>query len=178
MSIRVMPIKMQIYNLKKHFLKCNADREDNHAEMDNIDFDQIVVDGESYPENLQHLANAYPEYHWVDFRAAEKKQETWELRELKVRVKEEREKHEASYEIEQQQEMPIPEEAEAEPEVPLGDWRVEKTALGELHTIEVEVEPHIVKSKGKPYTYGRIQLTVSGDLLGCRAKISILVPKL
>lgn len=64
---RVMPLALQIFLLKKLFLKCNEDWEDNSAEMDNIDW--YILDGtQTFNENLQMLKNNYPKYHWKDWK--------------------------------------------------------------------------------------------------------------
>jgi hypothetical protein len=185
---RVMPKKMQIASFKRLFPIWNKWREeectdyDVTAERDNVDWD-IIEEGANYHENLQMLKNNYPEYTWSKADIPQKMLEQYQA-ELDGRLEEDAEavrlQHEALYEAEQQQEIPIPESVEpeeAELET-LGVWKVEKTALGELHTIEAEIIPHTVKSKGKVYTYGRIQLTVPEDFLGHRAKISIFVPEI
>ncbi len=185
---RVMPKEMQITCLKRLFpiwnkwraeaSRSSANIYDVFAEMDNVDWD-IIEYGANFRENLEMLKNNYPEYSWSSSDNPEKM-----LEQSQTGQEEDTEairlQHEAFYEAEQQKDIPIPEdsETEADPEKPLGVWEVEKTASGEIRTIQVEIIPHPVKSKGKVYTFGRIQLTVPRDLLGYRAKISVFVPEI
>jgi hypothetical protein len=182
-----MPKKMQIACFKRLFPIWNRWREkdctayvyDVTAEMDSIDWD-IIEEGVNFHENLHMLKTDYPEYTWSKADIPQNVVERYQAGLDPTPEEEEalREQHEELHEVEQQQEIPMPEGLDSEPEAIAGVWKLEKTASGEIRTIEVEVEPHTVKSKGKVYTYGRIQLIVPGDLLGYRAKISIFVPEI
>jgi hypothetical protein len=145
--------------------------------IDEIDWDSFVSYGQSYRANLEALKNGYPDYYWSYVEREREIEADCEQHALEAQNEEIREQHEALFEAEQQ-EMPMIEGTESEPETPAEDWKVEKTAFGEIRTIEVEIIPHSVKRKGKTYTYGRIQLTVPRDLLGHRAKIAVLVPEI
>jgi hypothetical protein len=182
---RFMPKEMQIANFKRLFLIWNKQLEKENPDfiasdkIDEIDWDSFVTDGQTFSENLDDLKNNYPEYYWSYVERERKKEAESEERQLEAQNEEIRVEHEALFEAEQQGNLIAQEiEPEAELESPVGVWKVEKIALGEIRTIEVEIMPHSVKSKGKTYTFGRIQLSVSGDLLGYRAKISVFVPEI
>lgn len=184
MSIRVMPKKMQIICFKRLFLKWNAWQEvtpgyDTSAKIDEIDWDAVVIDGESFPENLHHLKNNYPQYSFGkndNPDAIQKKMDDAIKEQMEIQVKRTTQKYEV-YALQQQQEVPIPEDLE-EPETPAGEWKIEQSEGIETRTIELEVLPHRTISKGKTYEYGRIQLIVDKNLVGCPVKIIIKVLKI
>jgi hypothetical protein len=186
--MRMMPKKMQIYNFKRFFLLWNKklEKENPHFaasdQIDLIDWESFVVEGQTFEENRCDLKNNYPEYFWsrADATVMENKLKEFEDEQIhasKVQVEESREQHEALYEAEQHQEVPVLEEVE-EPETPAGEWKIEQSEGVEIHTIELEVLPHRTNSKGKTYEYGRIQLIVDKNLVGCPVKISIKVLKI
>jgi hypothetical protein len=186
MSVRVMPKEMQIIVFKRLFLIWNAWREeeipgyDVSAQIDEIDWEKHVISGQTFNENRYDLKNNFPEYTWSTNDIPEKVEERLQEElgyQIETQVERDREQHEALYEEEQQQEVSIPEEAETEPEAPPGKYKVEKTAIGEIWTFEIEVKPHTQKTKGKTYEFGRVQLNVDKNLVGCPVKISIMIPK-
>lgn len=42
---------------------------------------------------------------------------------------------------------------------------------------DVLVKPHKVKAKGKTYLHGRIQLTLDQEMIGRRARVSVVIPR-
>jgi len=179
-------MKMQIASFKRLFLIWNKQLERENPDfcasdkIDEIDWESVVAGGLNFNENLENLKNNYPDYYWSYVTREREEEASYE----RCRIEDENEtirlQHEALFEEEQQQDNPISGviEPEAEPEKPLGVWEVEKIASGEIRTIEVEILPHQVKSKGKIYPFGRIQLTMPEDLIGLRAKISVFVPEI
>ena len=182
---RVMPKEMQIANFKRLFRIWNRQLEHENPDfvaadkIDEIDWESVVAAGQTYRENLDDLKNNYPDYYWSYVKREREREAEAERLQLEAHNEEIRLQHEALFE-EQQQEIATPEDlvSEGEIEKPLGVWKVEPTEGGEIRLIEVEIIPHSVKSKGKAYSYGRIQLTVPNDLLGYRAKISVFVPEI
>lgn len=77
-------------------------------------------------------------------------------------------------EAEPEQAVTVEEDAQL---VESGGWRIDQTEDGEIHSIEVEIEPHQVKAKGKEYLYGRIQLSLDPRRIGLIARISVNIPK-
>jgi hypothetical protein len=159
-----MPKSMQIYIFKKRF-----------GVSDTVDWDAIVDDELTFPENFTNLKenhneeilNARHEAGYTDDDDAKVFDwDDWESRRDDFLESVEQ------YEWEIEEEEPdIPEdEIELQEDE---DWRVEKTEEGEVHNIEVEIELHRVVSKGKTYDYGRIQLNVSQRWVGLIAKISV-----
>ena len=41
---------------------------------------------------------------------------------------------------------------------------------------DIIVKPHKVRAKGKTYLHGRIQLTIDKELIGHKAKVSVVIP--
>jgi hypothetical protein len=168
---RVMPLKLQIYMFKRLFLKWNDDREDNTAEMDNIDWEMTLHPDSPFSENLFFLNERYPEYHWRDWKREIKNRQDDRRREMKENlpklVARGKIQHEAEFE----------EEHVSVPESVPKSWNKRKAASGEIHSTEVEIQLFKTSAKGKPYTYGRIQLTVDPNWVGLKAKISVFVPK-
>lgn len=172
---------MQITCFKRLFVTWNKPFESVNFcasdQLDLIDWEAVVVKDCSFDDNLHFLKNNYPQYFWSHF---EKEQEGEELDlkfEQKKQAEEARVQHEALHEAEIQQEVPVPEDLE-EPETPTGKWKIEQSDGVETRTIELEVLPHRIESKGKPYEYGRIQLIVDKNLVGCPVKVSIKVLKI
>jgi len=163
-----MPKALQMYVLKKHFGK-----------LDSFTIDEYVDDHLTLPENLWNLEKNHSEdilkariemgyteaenarlFGWDDWAVS--REDFW--------------KEAQEYEWEMEKDEPDVSEAEIEPQEDEG-WHVEKTEEGEVHTIEVEVEPHRVVAKSKTYDYGRIQLNVNQGWVGLIAKISVNIPE-
>ncbi len=53
---------------------------------------------------------------------------------------------------------------------------IEQKGKFTIHSYEVRIKKHKVKSKGKLYHCGRIQLTVDKHLIGHKARITVIVP--
>lgn len=159
-----MPKEMQIYIFKKRF-----------GISDTVDWRAIVDERLTFPENFTNLKEHYCDeilkarheagytddddakvFGWDDWTSS------WENSLESV----------WQYEWEIEKDEPDAPEDEAEYQEAEG-WHVEKTDEGEVHTIEVEVEPHRVVAKSKTYDYGRIQLNVSQRWVGLIAKISV-----
>jgi len=172
MRTRIMPKGLQIYLFKKLFRKWNAYREresegyDVAAEMDKVDWSAVVDETQTFRENLHELQENYPEYGWYDWEAEERE---------RAREQERVFREMADSEPGREPEDSTPEE-DVEPEDSEG-WPIEQTDDDEIHSIEVEVEPHRTRAKGKQYLYGRIQLSVDQNWIGLTAKISVSVPR-
>lgn len=140
-----MPKNLQIYLLKKRFLKANADRNDNSAEMDNIDWD--IIDSTAHlPENLQLLANQYPEYNWG------------------------KKTHEE--EITEEGENSMKQLLEG---TQISEWEEYVQTHQRVFMREVRIKSHKIKLGGKQYTYGRIQVMTPPKLIGFGAVITVTV---
>lgn len=176
MRTRTMPLGLQKYMFKKLFKKWNAWHERNRegydasAEMDNIDWEMVLEEGATFHENLESLERNYPKYTWYNFDAKEERR----AKEYEAALAELVERAEKQYEVEPVEAVP---EEDMEPENPEG-WQVEQTENGEIHSIEVEIEPHTTNAKGKRYLYGRIQLSIDPNWIGLTAKISVVIPKI
>ena len=174
---------MQIAHFKRLFLIWNKVSEKEGSpfcasdQIDLIDWDAVVAEGQTLEENRCDLQNNYPEYFWSYVERNEKRETEDAHRKLEHQAEESRVQHEALCDAEAQQEVPVPEDLE-EPEMPEGEWKIEQSDGVETRTIELEVRPHRTNSKGKPYEYGRIQLLVDKNLVGCPVKISIKVLKI
>jgi len=57
---------------------------------------------------------------------------------------------------------------------PLKGWQMLQTKEGEGYETEVEIKRHMSVAQGKPYSYGRIQLTVDESWVGMRAKVVVM----
>ena len=162
-----MPKALQVYLLKKRF-----------GDLDTFTFADYVDETLTLPENLWNLKENHNEeilkarheagysdeenarvFDWDDW--APPQEEFW------------KEIQKYDWEIEKEEPDVCEDEIELKEEE---GWHVEKTEEGEVHTIEVEVEPHRVVAKGKTYDYGRIQLNVSQRWVGLNAKISVNIP--
>jgi len=185
---RVMPKKMQIACVRRLFIFWNSWRVKENPEYDAgaeaycFDFEGEIDENLHFDENLQALKRDFPEYTWskadIPKNAIWKQNEMFEAR-LQEQIEKGKTQHEELFEVEKLQDISLPEEEEELREnVAAGTWKIEKTAFGETHTLELDIQLHKVTAKGKPYAYGRIQLTVPAEWAGLRAKISIDVPKL
>jgi hypothetical protein len=177
---------MQINCFKRLFRIWNAWREaenpeyDIGARLDEIKWGKIVDSRQTFNENLYDLKNNYPEYSWskTDNPIKKDKEHSEEqVREMIEQAEKNRQQHEEVYALEQQQDVSVPEDLE-EPETPVGEWKIEQSEGVETRTIELEIKPHKVNTKGKNYEFGRIQLLVDKNLVGCPVKISIKVLKI
>jgi len=172
MRTRKMPKGLQIHMFKKLFLKWNAWRAreivsyDVSAEMDHVDWDAVLEDSATFHENLGNLKQNYPEYSWYDWEAEERE---------RAREQERVFREMADSGPEREPEDSIVED-DVEPENSEG-WHIEQTNEYAIHSIEVEVEPHRTRAKGKQYLYGRIQLSVDPNWIGLTAKIDVFVPR-
>jgi len=61
---RRMPVSLQIHNLKRVFVRANPYLEDPYAEMDNIDWVEILDKTLHFDENLHNFEEEYPQYRW------------------------------------------------------------------------------------------------------------------
>jgi hypothetical protein len=135
--------------------------------MDNVDWDAVLEDNATFNENLRNLKHNYPEYSWHDWEAKEREKDLGEEIAWRDMVNSEPETEPVDS---------IPEQ-DVEPE-DSGGWHIEQTDDWEIHSIEVEIEPHRTRVKEKHYLYGRIQLSVDPDWIGLTAKINVLIPRL
>jgi hypothetical protein len=163
-----MPKGLQIYMYKKLFLKWNADRRDNTAEMDNIDWDAVIDPTMNFHENLHNLKNNYPEYSWSDWRAELDKQQQEQEAAVAELVERGKDQYQPDTETDSAKDVQ-PEDTDR--------WHMEQTEEWEIHSIEIEIQPHNTQSKGKLYNYGRVQVSVDPKWVGLVAKISVQVPK-
>ena len=166
-----MPKAMQIYIFKKRF-----------GNLDAVDWDALVDEELTLPENLWNLKENHSDEilkarHGAGYSEEEDAQvfgwDNWaSFQEDLARYFWESAQQ---YEWEIEKDEPDAPEDETEYEETEG-WHIEKTEGGEVHTIEVEIEPRRVVAKGKPYDYGRIQLNVNQRWVGLTAKISVNIP--
>jgi hypothetical protein len=164
-----MPKALQIFLLKKRF-----------GNLDLIDWDAIVDSGLTFPENLHNIErNHIDEIEHAQHEGGYKTESEKEVEladiawakelEYMVRLMQE-------YDMEPEQEEVVPAE-DSEPEDSEG-WRIEQTDDWEIHSVEVEIQWHKTRTKGKDYQYGRIQLSVDPNWIGLPAKVSISIPRL
>lgn len=164
-----MPKALQMFLLKKRF-----------GNLDLVDWDAIVDSMLTFPENLHNIErNRIEEIEHAQHEGgykteSEKKVELADIAWAKELEYMWRLMQEQDIEPEQEEAVPVedvePEDSES--------WRIEQTDDGEIHSIEVEVEPHRTRAKGKQYLYGRIQLSVDQNWIGLTAKISVFVPRI
>jgi len=164
-----MPKALQIYILKKRF-----------GDLDSFTLEDYVDEELTLPENLWNLKNNHSyeilkarheagysddddakAFGWDDWASSQ--EETWKEIQNYVYETEEEEIDTSGDEVELQEDE---------------GWQVEQTDNWEIHSIEGEIQPHKIQSKGKQYIYGRIQLSVDSNWVGLPAKISVQVPRL
>lgn len=164
-----MPKALQVFLLRKRF-----------GNLDLIDWNAIVDGDLTFPENLHNIERNHIEeiehaQHEGGYKTeSEKKVELADIAWAKELEQMWRLMQEPDRELEQEEVVPA---EDSEPEYSEG-WRVEQTDDWEIHSKEVEIEPHKTKSKCKDYLYGRIQLSVDPSWIGLHAKINVLVPKI
>jgi DNA polymerase III delta prime subunit len=60
---------------------------------------------------------------------------------------------------------------------PIEGWQVLQTKEGEFYVTDVEIKRHMSVAQGRPYSYGRIQLTLDESWVGLKAKVTVMKPK-
>lgn len=154
------------------------------GDLDEADWDAIVDETLTYPENLQMILRDYADYITKAQLAAGYREK--ELYITKQNGAEDARRAEASEGIWQEMEECTQEpwkpedwtpDDESEHEEQREGWQVKTTSTGEVHWMEIEIEPHTVARKGKTYCYGRIQLSAASKYVGLNARVSFFVPK-
>jgi len=165
---RQMPKGLQIFLLKKKY-----------GDLDAVDWDAIVDVTLTFRENVQcierdHMEEIEQAQHDSGYETESEKRFRLEA-EAHARAQENtlRRMQESAWETEPEA---VPEENAQQESTDSEGWHVERTSDGEIHSIELEIKPNPVKSKGKRYRYGRIQLCVDPKFIGLTAKIIIAVP--
>lgn len=171
-----MPLKLQKITMLKVFNKLNP-----HADSYEIDWD-CLDPTLTFSENREIMSNNYPQYKWT-LLEDESTDQFYE----KCKMDDEESEHNRlmsfgyrNDEIEERLKKYMKERyPESESFTKKFDtvWQKKETDEGTIHSTTIEIKPHTISSKGKKYTYGRIQLTVDPSWVGLKAKIEILEAK-
>ena len=164
-----MPKGLQVYILKKIF-----------GDLDNFTFEDFVDEDLTLPENLWNLnANHRDEILNARHKAGYKEEDDarafgWDdYATSQEEIWKEMQKHACELEKDETDFS----EDEIEPQEEKG-WQIEQTENGEIHSVEVEIEPHRIKAKGKQYIYGRIQHLVTPEWIGLKSIESVFLYQL
>ena len=164
MKDRVMPYKLQIITMTKVFNKLNPD-----AEPDEIDWDSLQPDT-PFEDNRYNMKVGNPQFKWTlleddstgqyyeKCKYDDEQNEHTRLQNLGY-SDDEIEEHLREYMRERWS------ESESFTKKFGTVWQKEETEDGTTHSATIEIKPHTTNTKGKRYTYGRIQLTVDLSLI-------------